>query len=369
MLFFTPGPQPARVPPVTHRVSAAPKRCDRLARDLVECCMELLRRQPWREVASDNLLLVHVPSAETPLAVKVLGRMGPESGLEVVRGEGAFRIRARDVLGEGPSEDFTEGADILMVGFRVLGVIPDEYLRPLRAAGFRGGKDRLAPVLFARRPYMLPRGIGRSDQRMLLWLLRGLLSACAAGRLRDASLDARERSVLELRVGGELRRPTVTARRVPWPEDPDTPELPPLVALPRDLEGLPCLEQSWAVGSVYMRAELRGDGRALHGVFVLHENGVILGHHVVLGDELAPVAELLARMFRAAGTRGAGGLPRAIVFGSPRLHGAFSPALAGLGVDAALDERCPVLLDLAEGLAAVGGEVFASDSEPMGGDV
>lgn len=342
-------------------------RQDRLARDFVDAALELHRRRLWTEVPGDAVFLVRVPTEDLPLAANVMGQAGVEFGLGLARGEGAFRRMAGLYSEQAATEEFTDAGDLLSVTFEPWGALPDEFRRLVRAAGLQPRRERVVPMALTKRPYELARPAGRGELRTLLWVVRGVLAAWDAGELRPASLppvDRRRRRVLELEIGGTPRKPAVTARLVPWPEGSEALDLPPLVALPADLQDLPRLGGRWLVARLPMAAEIRGDARAVFGVFVAEERGgLVLNHGLAMGDELAPVVETLSQAFRGEGFGERCGLPREIVFDSPRLHRAFTPVLAGLGIESVLDEECPALLDLS---AALESTATALSAEELG---
>ncbi|MEE8468230.1 MAG: hypothetical protein V3T22_07230, partial [Planctomycetota bacterium] len=123
-----------------------------------------------------------------------------------------------------------------------------------------------------------------------------------------------------------------------------------------DLRTLPRVDQRWLLARVHMAAAISGDARSMFGIFVAEESsGLILSNAIAMGDELAPAAQALTEAFRGEGDLGsenAGGLPREIVFDSPRLHAAFAPVLTGFGVQAELDEECPALIELSTAFQA-----------------
>jgi len=335
---------------------------DRLARQFVDSALELYRRRPWNELPGDAIFLVRVPTEEDPLAANVMGQDGEQFGLSLVRGEGAFRRMAGLFVEDTHPEGFTEAGDLLSVTFEPWSNLPEEFRRLLLAAGLRARRERPVPFAFAKRPYEHMRPVGRGDLRTLTWIVRGVLAAQDAGELQPPSLDWGRRRVLELEVGGELKAPTVTARIVPWPEDVNQLDLPPLVALPADLAGLPRLEQRWLLARLPMAAEIRGDDRTVAAVFIAAEDGFILANCLVQGDELAPVAEALSKAFRGKGFGRRRGLPREIVFDSPRLLQALAPALAGFDVESVFDDEYPPILELAAEIEASADE-FAGEEE------
>ncbi len=330
---------------------------DRLARDLVRSSLEFHGRRPWREICGKNVFLMRVPTEDEPLAVNVMGQGGEEYGLGITRGNGAFRCLARIASGE-VGEGITEGADLLSLTFDPLGAIPDAGRELLRAAGVQLRREQIAPIALTKRPHHRPRPARRADQRTLLWVVKGVLAAHEAGELGDVALDSRGRQVLELELGGKLRQPSVVARRVPWPEDPGMHELSPLATLPGRLEGLSRLDERWEMAFVRLDSAIRGDERTVSAAVLVQEStGLILGQELVMGSELAPVAAVLANALRELG------LPRAVVFASRRLHGAFAPALAGIEVDALREEESPAMLELIESLRSIGGPALEPEPE------
>lgn len=330
---------------------------DRLSREFVEAAKEFQRRRLWREVEGDAIFLLRLPTEDLPLAANVMGQAGQEFGLGLARDEGAFRRMVGPYLDPAAMEEFTDAGDLLSLMFDPWGSLPHEYRQLYTAAGFQARRDMRVPMTLVKRPYEFGRPAGRGDLRTLLWAVRGVLLAHDVGEFLPTPLSSMDRSqdcVLELEVTGKPRNPTVTTRFVPWPKDADALDLPPLVALPEDLAKLPRVDERWILARVNMAAEIKGDPRAVFGIFVAEEtSGLILSNAVAMGDELAPAAEALSQAFRGEGGLGSGdskGLPRQIVFDSPRLHTAFAPVLAGFGIESELDQECPALLELAHAL-------------------
>lgn len=331
---------------------------DRLAQAFVEAALELHRRRLWDELPPDALFLLRVPEEEHALAANVVGHARTEYGLTLTRGEQAFQDMARLALDLDPERHFGPECDLLAVCLEPLASIPEEFRAPLHAARFNGRRDRIAPWSYARRPFGRTRPPARGDLRKLVWALRGILAAADAGELRPTALDTRRRSVLMLAVGGELRAPTVEARVVPWPDAVERPALPPLLALPADLEHLPRRDERWLMTLLPLPLQIDDEPGARSAVLVLEETSErMVGSEILHGADLGGAAGALAAAFRGEGGDAPPGLPREITFGDESLHDALAPALAQLGVGTALDLESPLLAgvvaNLHDGLRAI----------------
>ncbi len=333
-----------------------PERRDRLARDVVETALEFYRRRLWREVPGDAFFSLRVPDEEFPLAVSVMGQAGEEFGLAMFTGAGALADMAQLTLGY-ELESAEHERNYLSVSFAAWAEIADEFRRLVLAAGLSPSRERAMPVVFAKPAFELARPARRPELRTVLWALRGVLAAHDAGELHPIPILASGEppsEVLELEIGGAPKRPSVTARRIPWPKDVLLHDLPPLLALPRDLGDLPRSDQRWCLALVSMPGGIEGDERAVFGVFVAEERrGLVIANTITLGDDLAPVSEMLTGAFREFG------LPREVVIADGRLHAALASGLAALDVKSSLDPDSSQARDIA---AAIG-EMAVEEAE------
>ena len=316
---------------------------DRLAKSLVDSCMELHRRRTWNRVEGDAPFLLHVPEEDEPLAGVLMGQAGEEFGLLVSRGPDALdRLYSSLMRGDSDRPD-SEGIDILSATFERLGEIPDELRGPLRKAGFQTRRENIAPFLFAKPAHRQTRAVNKREMKTLLWCLRAVFAAEDQGELRATPLSPGSR-VLELEVSGHIRAPEVKTRFVRWSASAVGGRAT-SVLLPADLRKLPRTGESWLATAPPMPGRIKGDDRAWKALILCErESGRVIEHGVVPSGEAAGFILPLAKALRERG------LPREIDFAEESLFDILAPGLAALGVKTRLDPESPWFEQLREAL-------------------
>jgi hypothetical protein len=324
-----------------------PAMVDRLAQELVRCALDFHRRRPWNRVPADAPFLMRVPEEGSPLAISIMGQGHSDYGVLIVRGPGGFANQARMILEDRRQAGQTEELDLLSATYQALATIPMEFRGLLQQAGFSARREQVAPLFLVKRPGRRLRPPNAGETRLLLRCLEALCLADETGELRVAPLDPVKRRVLELVVRGEPRAPLVRSAMVPWPGEAVEP--PPLLHLGPGLEQLPRRGGRWFAALFTAPGSIAGDDRTVR-VFALGcaDEERLIAHEVVLGEELAPAAEELARVLRGEKAGEPPGLPDTIGFESTVLHDAFAPALAALGVRSELGPAPGFLVELGE---------------------
>lgn len=313
---------------------------DRLARTLVELSMELYRRRLWSKAPADAPFLVRVPDEEFPLVVILIGQQRSSYGATILRGEQAFAALLPILSGDQEEHSLLESGDYLGVSFEPMAMIPAELRPPLVEAGFSARRENMAPYLMVKKLGRRPRAPNRSEMRTMAWCLRGILSADDAGQLRPQAPDWKRQRVLEIAASGDLGKPVVEARMVPWPERGLL--LPGLLALDEGLSELPRIEESWIASLASVPGSIRGEDRDLKAaVLVDCASELILGTDIVLAGDLSPIAALLTKVMRERAGR-----PHAIAFTTATLHAAMAPALSALDVRTSIEETPAFLAEV-----------------------
>ncbi|TAH38033.1 MAG: DUF2384 domain-containing protein [Planctomycetota bacterium] len=327
---------------------------DPLARALVDAAMEFHRRRPWTRLDGDAAFLIRVPDEELPLAASVMGQNASEYGLMLLRGTRAFSIMLRMILDDEGPEDVVHDWDMLSATFEPFGMIADELRRPLREAGFSARRENIAPVFMVKRPARNARPPNRTEMRLLLRCLRGVLAADDAGQLAPVPLRRKRRRVFELALAPEGGGRQVSTGLVPWPPVPD--EAPAALDPGPGLEALPRRGGRWFATLITAPGQIRGDDRVLR-IFVVVDTGQaqVLAHEVLLGADLQPAAAALGRLLRGEVPGQPRGLPQRIGFDIDSLQRAFAPALQALDVEAAAEPAPPFLAELGRELSARSG--------------
>jgi hypothetical protein len=336
---------------------------DRLAQELVQCALDFHRRRPWMRVPPDAPFLVRVPEESWPLAATIMGQSQGDYGVVLVRGPVGFANQVRMILEDLHPAGQTDELDMLSVSFQALASIPMEFRALLRQTGFSAGREQAAPLFLVKRPGRRLRPPEGAETRLLLRCLKALCLADETGELRVSPLDPVKKRVLELQVTGEPSAPLVRAAIVPWPAEAAEP--PPLLDLGPGLERLPRRGGRWFASLLRAPGEISGDDRTVR-VFALAslDEERLLTHEIVLGEELAPAAEDLARVLRGEKAGEPAGLPDSIGFESRQLHDAFAPALAALGVQSELRPAPDFLVELGQMIDEGAEEAAASEDAP-----
>lgn len=188
-------------------------RIDRIARLAIERSLELLRRRLWERVECDSILQLVLPCEEHPVAAALMGHVGEEYGLLMLRGPDAVAMLARGILHEDRRVFDVEG-DMLSVSFERYADIAQPFREVFVQAGLSPRREQVAPMVFVRRPGGRPRPVRPSDVTTVAWALCGLLVADDSGTLRSSR---RSDEVLEIAVSGKLSAPETVVRLVSHP--------------------------------------------------------------------------------------------------------------------------------------------------------
>ena len=302
--------------------------------------MELHRCRPWMRVPADTPFLVRLPGEELPLVAVVTGQSRTNYGVLLLRGHDAFeRIRAL-VTGELSNEDALGDADCYTLCFDPLGSIPVPMRAPLEAARFSCRREQAAPHFTRARPGEPTRAPSRAEMRTLIACLRAIVLAHESGELPHRPLDLSRQRVTELELADRGTRPTLTARRVPWPHSRIVSVPASVLALDDDLERLPAGSGRWLATLFAFAVGPDEEEHPLRFLAIAEAASEdLLALEIVPTQDLRPVADQIARLMREAGSR-----PEAIAFCRRELHDALAPALAALGVRCSLG-AAPLWLD------------------------
>ncbi|MCP3917218.1 MAG: hypothetical protein GY711_16845 [bacterium] len=187
---------------------------DRLAKQLVDIALDVLRRGLWLEVPEEAPFLIQRVGDEHGLCALVFGQFGePDNGVLLVRGVDALE-KMQELVRAGLEWERHEDVDLLYVTVCHLGEIPGDLRAPLEAAGFHGRGEVIAPALVVRRPRGDRRAPNRGEMKLLLASLRAIGSADDAGKLRPDEHEPALGSVLELGVTAQGRELEVRTREV-----------------------------------------------------------------------------------------------------------------------------------------------------------
>lgn len=319
---------------------------DLLAKTLVERALEFHARRPWTRVEVDAPLLVRVPDDEHPLVVTIVGQGGEHFGVSLWRGPDAFDQSVALSLASSDGREIHAAASVLMLSFDPLSEIPPEFRSVLKSAGHRARPGAAAPFLMASPPHAHTRPLNRREARIMAQCLAGLQSLDDAGALAPRSLSSQPRRMIEVRVTGEVGHETCEHAWVPTPST--SIDLPPLLSLPESLAQLERRAVDWGLHLVRIEGRVGNDERVPMAIVIADlDADKILATRVMLGDDLAQVADVLADVLNEQGAR-----PRTLWCANTRVADALTPALSGLDLEVRVDDEAPWAKVQAESLQA-----------------
>lgn len=311
---------------------------DRLARALVDAALELHRQRLWLEVPADTPIHVRVPDEPHPVVVIVMGHMGSDYGLFMVRGEHAPEQFRRYIA---TAAQTVNELDLVSVTMDPLGTIPPHLRRVIDAAGIQARREAIVPAFFAKQPHAdAARALSRAEQRLVLAVIRGLLLARNAGELRVMDLGEPSARLLEITVEGEGRELRAKTRSTPWKAPPLVPDVPELDVPP----GLPVLDERWIAGTIGARGSspsLFEDSRVI--LIVDERSGLVIDQCVADLDQETEALGLFSEAIRGDSDERRLGFPREVIFTDEQLFGEVAASLEEHGVRCSLAETHAVL--------------------------
>ncbi len=326
------------------------KPSNRLEKDLVRAAYDHYSKRPWNAIASEALFLVRVPTEDLPLVASIMGGAREQYGLILARGENAMKLFVQFVLDHPGAEEFGQIADLLSVSFDAWGSVADSYRLLLERAGQVPRQEKVVPVIFHSPPHREAHPPGRADMRTLHLVLSGINAALQDGQLGPVPLNPGNHRILELDLQATGRRVSYTIREVDWPES--SMEVPALLMLPLGLQDLPRLPQRWLFARLVLPGPIDDDDRLAYVLILAVETGPVLGVRIARGVDMSEAADLVSEAMEGqAPTKEVAGLPSAILFNDHWLHGALAPALAGLGIQTAVDPDSEAMEDLMESVS------------------
>lgn len=304
---------------------------DRLARALVDAAFELHRRRLWLEVPADTPIHVRVPDEPHPLLVTVMGHLGRDYGIFVVRGEHAPSDFRRYIDSESPVA--IHALDLLCVTMDALAKIPTAMRGVLQNAGIQARREAFVPAFYSKPAHAEQgRGMNRVEQRIMLAVIRGLLLVHRAGELHVDELDQRYARILEITVEGQGHELTARTNRI---RAPKATAKSPRLEIP---EGLPRLNERWVAGTVFDKDALPAELDIERVVVVIRERSRrVLAHCFGAATEPLGIPATIAALIRGEHPPQPAGVPSEVIFADESVHAAVAPLLAGLGV------RCSVV--------------------------
>jgi hypothetical protein len=311
---------------------------DRLARSLIDAAVGLHRLRLWLSVPSDTPILVRVPGEEHPLLVTVMGHLGSEYGLFLVRGESALADFRRYMATAGPA---VEALDMLAMNMEQLGKIPLELRGILQAAGVSARREALVPLFFVRDARSdEPRLPSRREQRLLLAVMRGFMLTHAAGELVVKTLDKPSSRLLEITVEGEGRELRASTRTSRWGAGPLDAEVPELDASP----SLPKTDQRWVLGVIAGR-ELKAPELEGMQILVLADaaSDELIDQCLAPVDSGAQALALLSAAIRGDSSEFRLGFPAEVACSDEVIFAAVAASLEAAGVRCRMMEASPKL--------------------------
>jgi hypothetical protein len=299
------------------------------------------------------MLVVRVPSHDSPVVASIIGQNGEEYGLSLTLGEHAVdQVRQLYQL----DREAEEHLDVVwQVGYSIgpLWTVHSELRGPLELAGVQAHRQRLVPCLISCKPGRQPRSPHMTEMRILLEAIQLLLRALDQGEFEPTSAhDAGPVTLLTMRATAE--GPRVSGERF----DPGPPsfDLPPLPADSLD-PSLPRLKERWVIAAPRLPAGIKGDDRSVHALIVVHDGPRrLVVQDTFFSDQFETAAARILAAFRGANEDRRPGLPAGVVFLHRGLLQRLAPLLAEVDVPSELGQLDdhPAFADLIQALIGEG---------------
>jgi len=195
----------------------------RLCRETVKAALAFHGRRLWEEFEDSDVFALRVPGEPHLVFASILGALGPDQGLALFRGETAFQDILSALDSDDDEDDANEEASTIEFTMAPLWDIPPGFRGFLNRAGFVGRRETQAPSLISNEPGRPPREINATEARLLLYALRGILTAHETGCL-DPMECVTGAPLLVLDLSGEPQAPTVSAHVIEPPDDVAEPD-------------------------------------------------------------------------------------------------------------------------------------------------
>ena len=323
---------------------AKPKANTSLATALVQSCLQLHARRLWTKFSNTDVFSIVIEGVDERFLVNVMGQGGQEYGLTILAGPPALEHFAAMVGGGG--EDMEAAMHIWGLSIDDRSDIPHEFRGILKAARFFGKE---APFLFVKLPNCHPEAPTERDQRIFLFLVRGLLEAHERGLLRRSRPLAGE-PWLELAVSGSPLMPKVAARVLPV----DLTVLGEASELPMGrldevaMRRLGRSEREILIGYPQLPMGIQGESGIVRLLVAMDaENGKVLAHVMTVGTPLTELESQLEELFSDPSV---GGLPARLIFESEAFFEAYEESFTRIGVSCVYDPEHPGIDQLVEGM-------------------
>lgn len=335
----------------------------KLAKALLEACLQVYRRRLWDRVPGDTPIELRVAGEEFPLLAVVMGQAGREFGVILHRGPRAAELFAA-MLTRKRMATGTAGWDFLSATVEPWGSLPERIRHELQKLGFRARREQPAPFLIAKRAHADAHFPRAAESELLLTCLNALLALDERGELQRSAFAEFEDRMLRIDVEGSAYEPHIDTRWAPRPEAfraieglgfetlEDGDEEPPTFA--EMLGGEPrLLDETWWAGRIDIGG---GPLRVQQGAWavVRLEDGFLRATRMVpldLADGDGPQGIQLAfdTLIEAAHRDGPEpglerGLPRELQLGGRDLLEEFGPELGELGIRTRNVPRPPAIV-------------------------
>jgi len=308
---------------------------DPILTGLYEAALEFDRRALWRRFTNFDSFAVEAPGEDAPMFVTILGDGEEEFGLNVLRGPRALAtLRA---LHSTEDPDLFEEMDILGFNIDPVASLEPDSRKMARRAGAKPAPDGHLPDFLAKRPGMKPRRPNRREQKLLLYVIRGIFRATESGQLMPEGLN-RPGGITTLSVTGDPNDPDVSVSRKRHDDAEPAERVIKMPPSARRLDHLPRLDRPWLAGLLPMPASFEDDERSFE-LLLVHdrERDMPVVAEMVPAGEMSDAVEHLLGAFEGDGGKRPPGVPREIVFTSRRLHEAAMPLLEAAGVRCRLE--------------------------------
>ncbi|MBI5432002.1 MAG: DUF2384 domain-containing protein [Planctomycetes bacterium] len=315
---------------------------DRLARALVDTAFELHRRRLWLQAPGDGLFLVRIPDQPHPFVATIIGQLGSNYGLILACGEHALDEFVHSIATRASG---LRSVGVLSVTMGSLGSIPPHMRGVIEAAGFQARREALAPFFMAKTADLdKGRAPSRSEQRVLLAVMRGVLLAHDAGELRVAEFSATPKRLLEITVTGEGRDLSASTRTVRV-DVAAVRSATASLSLPPDL---PRLDERWVAGTVLDEGLGPADVDEIAVVVINESKGLAIAHCAASSDEPDAIPKLFAALLRGEWERQGPGFPREVLFTDSRIQVQVEPMLRDHGVQCSLIDHHELIDEYAD---------------------
>lgn len=318
---------------------------------LIDAAFAISARDWTRRFSADAYVALKTPDDPHDMYA-VLKLDDVTCGVNVFHGPNVLEnLRAAD---KARGDDLVEEA-LDQLGFAMCRIdrTPPEARELLR----RGGREERGlaeiPWFVCKRAGRRGRSLNRDERRTLLFVLKGLLAADDAGRLKIEKIKTGAR-MPRITITGDPLRPEVAYDSVKIGPETATPSDDDAWDPDWDVDALPRLRRRYAVGLDKSPVGFEDDGSTLYFLFVMDvEDESLIHAGTVPGGELASLPRRILDVCEGENEPGVRGLPLELWFTAESLKRVVAGPFERVGVRCVLRSSIPALDRVFERLGSV----------------